>query len=231
MKNRVYYTLIMALLLFSAVTCACAKAESQKGAQSRKIGTITIFGNSIVAHDPAPSIGWNGDWGMAASCRDSDFVHIIEKHVAVKSRLTKVAWGNLAAFERDYATYDLSQLEKYGQSDMVIVKISENVKYEAGMEATFIASYDRLINTIAAPTSVVIVVEGFWPTPINDMMRRYAERKGYPFVRLSDLFADDKSNAAIGLFENEGVANHPSDKGMRNIAARIIAAIDGYKLK
>lgn len=54
---------------------------------------------------------------------------------------------------------------------------------------------------------------------------------GYPFVALSDLFANDKTNAAIGLFENEGVANHPSDKGMRNIAARILETLKTYNFK
>lgn len=226
MKNIPIITLLVAVLFLAPTSCG-----QQNSAGKAKIGSVTIFGNSIVAHDPAPEIGWTGDWGMAASCRDSDFVHVVKKGIERLGPQTRVAWGNLAAFERDYANYDLSQLDKYGASDMIIVKISENVEYKEGMESNFLACYDRLIRKLAGPETVVLIAEGFWPSPINDMIRKYAADHDYPFIALADLFASDKSNAAIGLFDNEGVANHPSDKGMRNIAARIMEVVETYKFK
>lgn len=225
-KIRIFF-----VLTFSAacvLLCSCGK---KAGSSQQEISSVTIFGNSIVAHDPAPDIGWTGDWGMAASCRDSDFVHILKKEIGHLGPETQVAWGNLAAFEREWDTYDLSQLDKYGKSDLIIVKISENVQYQEGMETRFTTRYDELIRKLSGPQTAVIIAEGFWPTPVNDIIRRYASAHGYPFVALSDLFANDKTNAAIGLFENEGVANHPSDKGMRNIAARILETLKTYNFK
>lgn len=228
MKKILINLLLPLSVLVISMTCACtnSKPDAQK-----EIGSVTLFGNSIVAHDPAPAIGWKGDWGMAASCRDNDFVHLIKADIERISSSTKVTWGNLAAYEREWASYDISQLEKYGKSDLIVVKISENIHYEQEMEARFLASYDRLIKQLSGPETIVVIAEGFWPSPVNDMLRKYAASHNYPFVALADLFVNDKSNAAIGLFENEGVANHPSDKGMRNIATRIMKVIGIYKFK
>lgn len=45
----------------------------QRGGTKR----VLFFGNSITRHGPKESIGWSGDWGMAASCREKDYVHLV----------------------------------------------------------------------------------------------------------------------------------------------------------
>lgn len=56
---------------------------------------MLIFLNSIVWHNPAPALGWYGNWGMAATSIDKDFVHVYQdlleksdlyKNVNVKSK-------------------------------------------------------------------------------------------------------------------------------------------------
>lgn len=216
-------------LFISILFCTACQNQTKKESQENPYKNILILGNSIVAHDPAPEIGWNCDWGMAASARDKDFVHLLnDRFHAIDSNI-HVVWQNISVYENNYETYDLTLLHNYRNADMIIIKISENVKYEPGMDVGFIESYNNLLHYLAPSDSVVkIIVEGFWPTPVNDMIRNYAKKNNYPFVPLADLFENDKSNAAIGLFEHEGVANHPSDKGMHNIASRIWEVVADY---
>lgn len=226
MKNNLLYILLIAV----TALCSCSTQQKENTVEP-KIRKVLILGNSIVAHDPAPNIGWHHDWGMAASARDSDFVHILSSNIHKIDTSVVVLWGNLSVYENNYDTYDFNKLADYRnfKPDMLILKISENVKYEEGMDQKFTDSYDKLLKYLAPSDSVTkIIVEGFWPTPVNDMIKRYAEKNRYTFVPLADLYENDKTNAAIGLFENEGVGRHPSDKGMRNIAARIWANISAY---
>ncbi|MDD2797146.1 MAG: glycoside hydrolase family 99-like domain-containing protein [Bacteroidales bacterium] len=196
---------------------------------AHKIQNVVILGNSIVAHPAAPTLGWYSDWGMAASARDSDFVHRIIAKIHQVDNLVDIRFQNISVFENTYDTYDLSQLAAYRNADMIIVKISENVKQETSVSKNFALYYDNLINYLAPTDSTVkIIVDGFWPSTVNNIIKDYAAAHQYPFVTLPDLFSSDSTNSAKGLFENVGVANHPSDKGMRNIASRILSRISTY---
>lgn len=37
---------------------------------------IMFIGNSVTLHGPSESIGWYGNWGMAASSLDKDYVYV-----------------------------------------------------------------------------------------------------------------------------------------------------------
>lgn len=219
MKSKFNLILIMLLIILSPLF----------GRDRKEIKSVLILGNSIVIHPPAPGIGWNDDWGMAASARDSDFVHRLIHNFHEMDESINIRYASISMFESGFDTYDLDQLAEYKNADMLILKISENVDPKKAIEKNFDFHYDKLVKYLApADSTITIIVDGFWPSPVNDIIKRYAIKNDYPFVTLPDLFQNDKTNAAIGLFEHEGVANHPSDKGMRNIASRIWNCIFKY---
>lgn len=227
--NKNHKHLIINLVLISIVFCfvSCNTVKDQDKLKT-KVRNVLILGNSIVIHPPLPEIGWNNNWGMAASTQDSDFVHRLQNNIHQINPNIKVSWGSISEFERDYVNYDLNKLSQYRNYDMIILKISENVSYKPNMKSLFIENYDNLINYLNPNhNSIIILVEGFWPSPVNEMIKEYATEKNFPFVPIADLY-NDKSNTAIGLFENEGVSRHPSDKGMRKITNRIWETIKIY---
>ncbi len=217
------------ILLFIAL--GCFFTLDVQGAKHKKINKILILGNSIVAHESSPDIGWTGTWGMAASCRDSDFVHVLTRMIHAKDNHAVVKSRNIAAFEFKYATYNLEELKSLQdfRPDMIIVKISENIDDNTTLNYDFIGHYKLLLKYIDPKNQAVkIIVDGFWPKPnANKVIKQVATDGGYDFVSITSLF-NDATNTAKGRFTNGAVANHPSDKGMRNIALRIWNSISKY---
>ena len=73
----------------------------------------------------------------------------------------------------------------------------------------------------------MILTTGFWRHPADDGIVEIAEELNLPLVKLGDLGEKDEMKA-IGLFEHSGVANHPGDLGMKNIANRIFDVLKNY---
>ena len=63
---------------------------------------LLIVGNSITRHAPSAKLGWFGDWGMAASTKENDFVHVLEKMLEeLKEYCEKLkVVGNFSAREK-----------------------------------------------------------------------------------------------------------------------------------
>ena len=190
---------------------------------------VLFVGNSITRHGYKADIGWYGDWGMAASCEEKDYVH---RTVAK----LKEKYGNVSAFiaqcaewERNYERTEEVLNRTYSEArdfaaDIVVIRIGENMP--KGSAPACKPQFAEMIKFFASnPEAKVIVTDSFWRNDARDgMIREIAEENGYVFCHLCDLELDE-SNMAIGLFEHKGVAKHPSDKGMEMIATRIFDCI------
>ena len=207
-----------------------ARAPSDLKLGRLRVGKILFLGNSITLHGPKADIGWSGNWGMAASTREKDFVH------RLLARIRQAAGGdpevkirNLADFERGLLDYDLAgglKEELEFQPDLVIVALGENApspKTDAERD-TFARAFDRLLETLAARGQPTILVrDSFWADAEKDpLIEQAAKRAKAVFVDLEQLGADPtlaaKSEREI---EHAGVAAHPGDKGMEVIADKI----------
>ncbi len=187
---------------------------------------IIVLGNSITRHGPAPEIGWYGDYGMAASSSENDFVHILQNRVAGY----EVIGANMATLERHYWEVDAYRDDPAVKgatdcnADIIIFRIAENVN-PADVSDKPKSLHDGFCDIIdlfdPAGNKKVIMTTPFWNNAlfVNTISNTAAERC-YLLVILHDL-GGEAENCADGLFEHTGVAMHPSDEGMKKNADRI----------
>lgn len=191
---------------------------------------VLFFGNSITRHEPAPHIGWYGDWGMAASSIDNDFVHLIVKELDKRFGTIDYCIAQGSKWERAYTRTGEVMQEIYSKArefdaDIIIVRIGENITPEEHLKVDCKPAIDEAIRyLIKSDNAQVIVTDMFWYAIYNDAFREIAEERGYTFCHITDLEEDERTMAK-GLFEHQGVASHPGDYGMRCLADRILDKI------
>jgi lysophospholipase L1-like esterase len=192
-----------------------------------KFSNVVVLGNSITQAGPNQPLGWYGDWGMAASAEEKDYVHVLKKSFQLRNPDVVVKVYNIQEFELDFAAYNFdTDLKGFRDShpDLVILRIGENLK--AGIDLNvFEKRYQDLINYFKAdnPKVIVVGVSTVFKGMADDIMIKYP-----PYVSLKTI-TQDQSNMALGLFENYAVATHPGDKGMQNIASLIWLKIKTLK--
>lgn len=191
---------------------------------------VLFVGNSITRHGPKPDIGWNNDWGMAASSPAHDYVHLVADHVLKTDRGAGFCVCQVAEWERNCyngeTVFDLFQAARDFAADIIIMRIAENCPHERYERDLFQREYEKLLNYLD-PTGKArkILTSAFWKCNEDEGIRLLAQSRGYTMVELGDLGECDDMKA-IGLYEHTGVANHPGDLGMYQIAERIIQAIE-----
>ena len=215
---------------------ATSEAKSAK-AKAVKKDKILFLGNSITLHGPKESIGWTGNWGMAASALEKDYAHLVLQALSEPAEddtsAPKSMVRNIADFERQYAGFPIE--ENLGECidfkpDLLILAIGENVPQLTSQESEtqFYSAVDTLLKAFQKDGNPTIVVRsGFWPSSNKDAcLKRAAADVGATFVDISEL-AEDEGNYARSerQIAHAGVAGHPGDKGMRAIANAIVGAI------
>src|SRR6187399_1258250 len=112
LKN-LWWAVAALVLISSAVVQVAVQADDEPPAGpkigSLPVGKVLFLGNSITLHGPAPDIGWKGNWGMAASEKHLDYVHLLVADIAKTAGAPpRIMVRNIAAFERGPETFDLA---------------------------------------------------------------------------------------------------------------------------
>ena len=193
---------------------------------------ILFIGNSITRHGPKAEIGWEHDWGMAASAPEKDYVHQTVEILKERGLCVDFGFANFSKWEVNY--WDDTVLEECDkflryQPDLVVIRIGENIWSRAVRhkldEVALYPCFDRMVKAFGKGGAQIVLTDLFWPhEPIDEPICRVAAENGYPLVHLGDLGELDE-NKAIGLIEHKGVAAHPGDLGMYRIAERIATKI------
>ena len=146
-----------------------------------------FLGNSITKHAPKEDIGWYGNYGMAASCEENDYVHVLVSMLQESGDNVDYCIAQLAEWERDYERGLDILNEKYALArefgaDLVIVRIGENMP-----KGSAPACKDRFAEMIeyfvTKPTTRVIATDSFWQNdPRDNMIREITEEQGYTLL-------------------------------------------------
>ena len=189
---------------------------------------VLFIGNSITRHEPKSDIGWFGDWGMAASCIDNDYVHVVLKFLEKKYGAVDYCIINIAEWESHYWQPEILSRFIDGKNfdaDIVIFRAGENswaAKDNFG-KCDLEENYDKMVKFFTGEhAEKVILTSLFWrESSIDKALKAVAEKNGFDYVDIGDLGGKDECKA-LNEFKHAGVAMHPSDKGMKMIAERII---------
>lgn len=205
---KYFFVVVTFPILFHAIDADIAAKKDLK---------ILVVGNSILQNEPAPELGWNGDWGMAANTENTDFLHIYRNLLKRTKRYNSVdiKIKNIAAWENDF-NYDLSQYNDVHTDDydLLIVRLGENVTNIPN----YYSALNNMINYFKAKKTKVIITGIIWENDAKeDVQKQIALDKGYNYISFED-FRGNADNYAWGLYENSQVAAHPSNTGMLLIA-------------
>lgn len=216
------------------ITLLVILIDTAHGQSARAYPKVLFLGNSITKHGPKADIDWSGNWGMAASSEEKDYVHVFAKALEEKTRAKpEVMIKNIADFERAYADYDIAAKLKepidFG-ADLIVLAIGENVPAlkSADDAAKLQASVTQLLKAIASDRKPTILVRScFWANEAKDAaLKKSCDEVGGIYVDLSALSKDQSLHGhAEREFKNAGVANHPGDKGMAAIADALVRAL------
>ena len=200
-------------------------AKDQTVFDATKKGPRVLFvGNSITLHGPRPQIGWTNSWGMAATCRDNDYVHLLQRKIAAARPDAQCCLLQVAAsFERSFFLADWSCEKNFAwarafKPDVIVLFFGANVPYEydAGKmkpARTFGDALDAFLSYLDPDRKAhVLMSQGFYMRPKLDAEKEsVARRRGDVFVNMEDI----RSRKDV-----RGRYNHPGDLGMRLIAER-----------
>lgn len=229
-------------ILSAVMVMVMSMGNCVKAAEGDTISIIFV-GNSITKHGPSEALGWSGNWGMAASAEDKDFVHQLAS--MIENRYGKVAFqvagGNAGggSFEKipDEATDSdikesfaaLLDLIKSEKPDLLNIHVGENWSAHYSTKEKVFDYFVQEAHKVA-PDMIINLNAEFWSSTSSsnyEVKKEVADK--YEYVYLSDTCIapnafkegmqnpEDNPYCAYDLYSG-GVGAHPGDKGFQRMA-------------
>lgn len=189
---------------------------------------ILLIGNSMTLHAPKQRIGWQGNWGMAASAENTDYAARLAAYLkqAAPDHDFNVTRINLSGLERE-AAYKMNiqtMQQLAGHYDYIVIFLGDNVSAKNSQNLTdFSLNLEQLLAKLPRDDAAVVFVSTWWHnTTVDRLLKRMSALNGAGFVDISGLSAHPEFNASFSRPQtNPDVGKHPSDAGMDQIARKI----------
>lgn len=183
--------------------------------------SLLVIGNSIAEHGADASIGWNGNWGMAASAENKDFAHLSSAGLNLP---LKIVNGAPAEQEPTDNGQPLLQLINavMTQRTLTVIELGENVG--SGDMAAFQPIFDGLAQ-VASQGRAFVCLSTYWVNSAMDqLMEASCAAHGGTWIYIGDIYTDPNNPDYQGppAFSNPSVEMHPHDWSMGQIADRVI---------
>ncbi len=209
---------------------------------SDRIKEITVLGNSFSIH-PITDFWW-GEWGMAATHRDSDYCHVLLQLITEwqDGDMPEMKIHNVADFERGHGSQKVREktvAQLSGTEDLIILRLGECVNNYADYTEDLETFIDML--KAYSPSARLVMSGNFWPNSQRDASQLAAAlSKNCIWCPLRPVFStetmatvndkvygDDGEWHVIkdGGFMAKGVANHANNLGHRLIAEALFDSI------
>jgi hypothetical protein len=189
-------------------------------AYGSEIKELLIVGDGLTKNAPMPELGWNSNWGMAATSDDNDYAHLlftIVKHACPGARLTlenimyedtMTGWTHLVP----------------NTADVIIIQLGDN--YQGGVSSEeYQAAYRQMIEELRGGLPKMVICIGPWSNEkIEPFIEKAAKAEGAEFISLRSIARDQANHAsADGVYPK--LANRPGDRGMKLIADTVWTAL------
>ena len=178
---------------------------------------VLVIGNSYTYHTPKLSYGWIGDWGMAASAPEKDYVHQLQAKLQDVNSGVQMKWFTISNLEKYYLTDDVEvNAPKYYQeaidfdADVIIATFGANIgdgtwegddEYES-VSQPFTKDHYKYIIDKFNPDNDAVVIAGNTMSEKTDLsiskkeaISAAAQENGYIFVDVADIITNYPAKA------------------------------------
>ena len=180
-RRLLSFSALLVFPLLSLLSGSKAQCEGDLRIGSLRVNKVIFLGNSITLHPPAPQLGWNGHWGMAASSREKDYVHLLVQRISsFTGKAPAVLIKNIGEFERKLGEYgiedELADVARF-EADLVILAIGENCQTPTTEvdRQKFSRAMNHLLSHLQKHGHPTILVRSqFWPDEAKDSLLKQA---------------------------------------------------------